>query len=258
MELLYPPTKLIAQLIISRVLSVCAHSMGGIVMMESLKQLAAASQVPLNNLVLMQAAVPAHCFDTSITNLPAFLTTELSAPTPDAYRNYGAGITSALRPTGKLINFFNQKDFALSSGFFGIGSWEYNQSFRAAEVENGPVTMKPNTFLGYYTDGTNSLLRTNYWNQRLEAILLGTYYGNRPTRTVTSVHELMPFVARPRSKAVGSQAGVHGQLQGGELDLETALGFTEKIFDHSGQFNRNVQDSSVAPFYFELRRNLFP
>ena len=50
----------------------------------------------------------------------------------------------------------------------------------------------------------------------------------------------MPFVARPRSKAVGAQGGVGNMVNGGQLDLMT-IGFTEADYDHSGQFNRNIQ-----------------
>jgi len=68
----------------------------------------------------------------------------------------------------------------------------------------------------------------------------------------------MPFAARPRSKAVGKQAAVHGQIHGTELNLETQLAFTDVASDHSGQWNRNIQDPAVGPFYFQLLRNLFP
>jgi hypothetical protein len=57
---------------------------------------------------------------------------------------------------------------------------------------------------------------------------------------VTDPLELMPFVARPRSKAVGAQGGVGNMVNGGQLDLMT-IGFTEADYDHSGQFNRNIQ-----------------
>lgn len=245
-------------------ISVCAHSMGNIVMMQALKELANASQSPIDNYVLMQAAVAAHCYDGNVTNFPAFITAEQNVPTPDTYRNYAAGITNALRIGGRLVNFFNPLDFALASGAYNtqIGSWQFNEGVVFNDGTNGFFTMKPNTPLGYYhTNATGSLLRTNEYNTSLLSILWGGYYlspPHPPIRTVTNTFEVMPFIARPRSKAVGAQAGVQGQIRGGEINLQNQLGFTAGTFDHSGQFNRNIQDVVVNGFYFELRRRIFP
>jgi len=234
------------------VISLCAHSMGGIVTMQTLKELALGGQRPLDNVVLMQAAVPSHCFDPNAASHQLFLNGEAEFPTPDTYRNYAAGVTNALRDGGKIVNFFNPQDAALLA-------WEVNQAFRVTNFFGyGLVTMKANTFLGYYTDGTNSVLRTNELNQTLLSIAYGGYYGNRPTRSITNVIELMPFATRPRSQAVGQQAAVRGQILGQELNLEIQLGFTGNGIDHSGQFNRNIQSPPIWPFYFQLKTNLFP
>ncbi len=229
-----------------------SHSMGGIVAMQTLKQLAAAGQQPVDNWVLMQAAVPAQCFDTNAPNFQMFLNGEAVAPTPNVYRNYAAGITNALRPGGKIANFFNPDDFAL-------WNWQLNQAFYVASLlGNGGTTMKPNAFFGYSTDGANSLLSTNAWNQSFYSIIYGGYYGNGPTRAITDPLELMPFVARPRGLAVGASPNVHGQIQGQQLDLESQLGFGAESSDHSGQFNRNIQEAPIWPFYSQLKTNLFP
>jgi hypothetical protein len=87
--------------------------------------------------------------------------------------------------------------------------------------------------------------------------LSGGYYGG-PTQAVTSAIQLMPFVSRPRSLAVGAMSGVHGQIQGAELNLKSQFGFGNATWDHSGQWNRNIQDPAVSPFYFQLRFTLFP
>lgn len=230
-------------------ISGCSHSMGGIVAMQTLKQLAAAGQRPVDNWVLMQAAVPAHCFDTNAPSYQLFLNGEVVAPTPDTYRGYAAGITNALRPGGRISNFFNTNDFALST-------WEINQSFYNANLFGyGVTTMKPNSFLGYSSDGTNGLLSTNAWNLSFWSTIYGGYYPHGPTRTVTDALELMPFVSRPRSLAVGAQPGVHGQVLS-ELNL-SALGFSNSPGDHSGQVNRNVQEAPVWPLYAQLKTNLF-
>ncbi len=231
-------------------ISGCAHSMGGIVTMETLKELAAAGQQPVDNWVLMQAAVPAQCFDPNVPSHQFFLNVEAVLPTPDTYRSYATGITNALRPGGRISNFFNTNDFALST-------WEINQSFNNANLRGyGLTTIKPNSFLGYSTDGANSHLSTNSWNLSFWSTIYGGYYLHGPTRAVTNALELMPFVSRPRSLAVGAVPSVHGQVSG-EFNLST-LGFGSSPGDHSGEFNRNVQEAPVWPFYSQLRTNLFP
>lgn len=232
-------------------ISGCAHSMGGIVTVETLKELAEAGQRPVDNWVLMQAAVPAQCFDPSTPNFQPFLNEETMVPTPDVYKNYAAGITNALRAGGKIANFFNPDDYALLF-------WRFNQAYNAANLlGNGVSTMKPNAFFGYSTDGTNSVLRTNVWNQSFWSAIYGGYYENGPTRAVTNALELMPFVSRPRSLAVGAQPDVHGQIQGQSLNLEAQLGFGSSESDHSGQFNRNIQEPPIWPFFSQLITNLF-
>jgi pimeloyl-ACP methyl ester carboxylesterase len=214
-------------------ISVCSHSQGGIVMMEALTELAAASEAPLDHFVLMQVAVPAHCYDPAVTNLPALITMEQTIPTPNTYSNYAAAITNALRG-GKVISFFNPLDFALASGLGGngFGSWEHNQEL-----------MKPVFFLGYLYLATNGVafVTTNQYTA-----LLGI--KNLQTRVITDPLELMPFVARARSKAVGAQAGVGAVINGAQFNLQSQLGFTRESYDHSGQFNRNIQTTQVQGF----------
>jgi len=69
----------------------------------------------------------------------------------------------------------------------------------------------------------------------------------------------MPFVARPRSLAVGAQAGVGNVLRTNEeVNLKTKLGFTEAEYDHSGEFRRNIQTPQVQGFYTNLLNRMFP
>jgi hypothetical protein len=229
-------------------ISVCAHSQGNIVMMETLKRLATAGQAPIDNYVLMQAAVPAQCYDAAVPNFPAYMALEGLIPTPDTYRNYGSGINDALRAGGQMVNFFNPLDFALAI-------WDLNQGYYVSTT-NGAITMKPNTLLGYYTDATSHRLRTNFWNQTFLSTLYGGYYDG-PTRSVTDPYEVMPFISRPRSKAVGAQAGVQGQIRGGEVNLQTKFGFGRGSGDHSGEWNRSIQEPQAKQFYPALVESLF-
>jgi hypothetical protein len=113
--------------------------------------------------------------------------------------------------------------------------------------------MKPNTFLGYSYDASSGVAQgtSNFWQS-----VVGV--TNVQTRTVTDPLELMPFVARPRSLAVGAQTGVQGSINGGELNLQTQLGFTNVDYDHSGEFRRNIQTPQVQGFYTNLVIRMFP
>ena len=64
----------------------------------------------------------------------------------------------------------------------------------------------------------------------------------------------MPFVALPRSKAVGAQPEVAGVISG-QLDLNVNYGFNRAQEDHSAQFNWNIQ--ALRPFYKTLLDTLF-
>jgi hypothetical protein len=77
------------------------------------------------------------------------------------------------------------------------------------------------------------------------------------TESAITPPELMPFVARPRSLAVGVQGGVAGSINGSELNLQTQLQFTDAPYDHSGQFHRNIQTPQVNQFYIHLLNGLF-
>jgi len=202
-------------------ISVCSHSMGGIVMMQALNAELAASRQDIDNYVLMQAAVPAHCYDTNLANYAPFLTAESSSPTPDTYRGYPGSINGALR--GRMVNFFNTNDYALATGTI-LG--------RAINWEGNEISYKPDT--GYYiTSGTNA------WKT-------GT-----PSRLLTDFREVMSFAARPRSKAVGAQPDVGGViLTSQEMDLTGQFNFQSDKTEHSAQFNYNIQ--RAWPFYRQL------
>jgi pimeloyl-ACP methyl ester carboxylesterase len=234
-------------------ISVAAHSMGNIVMMEALKELAASNEAPIDNYVMMQAAVAAQCYDTTISNLPSMLDAEADIPTPNSYANYAVGITNAVRHD--IINFYNTNDFALAKGATTLFTLPYfsSISFNTSwEGNESQIFIKPLILFGYQYNPTNgiALNTTNFFT-----IIGGV--TNLQTRVVTDPRELMPYVARPRSKAAGAQSGVGQTVNGGEFNLST-VGFTEADYDHSGEFKRNIQDPVVQLFYPQLRSKLFP
>jgi len=208
-------------------INVVAHSMGNIVMMETLKRQLGASSHDIDNYVMMQAAVPAQCYDTSLSNYSPFMAMETGSHTPDVYRGYPGNIATAVN--GQIVNFFNTNDFALAKGTkAGVNiSWEGNQE-----------TYKPDWYWNYNSDGTYC------------------YQGDSMQRTVIDPREQMAFVARPRSQAVGALAGVAGQVSGGQLDLTAHFNFQNSSQEHSAEFNWNIQ--RVEPFYQTLLSTLFP
>lgn len=183
-------------------INAAAHSMGNIVMMEALKLQAALGSNALNNYVLMEAAVPAHCYDTNAPlNLGLYIA-ELENPTPNTYLGYPGAVTNALR--GKMFNFFNTNDLALVA-------WVANQNLN-----------KPTGSLGYYIVPD------------VQPYLL-------PSTLITDPREIMAFCARPRSYAIGAQPGVQGMILGDEVDLNVQFGFGTGAPDHSGQYTRSIQ-----------------
>jgi hypothetical protein len=104
--------------------------------------------------------------------------------------------------------------------------------------------MKPVWPFGYTSDGINSQVANVPFNV--------------PQRPVIDPRELMPFVARSRSKAVGAQIGVANVVDStAQVDLAAQVGFAERDFDHSGQFNRPIQQPQTQGFYLLLRAALF-
>ena len=62
--------------------------------------------------------------------------------------------------------------------------------------------------------------------------------------------QIMSFVARPRSQAVGAMSGVNGAISGAQVDLRGTYGFDRDETDHSAQFNWNIQ--RLSGFYRQL------
>ncbi len=183
-------------------INAAAHSMGNIVMMEALRLQAASGSNALNNYVLMEAAVPAHCYDTNAPLCPGLFTEEFDHPTPNTYFSYPGAIDNALR--GTMVNFFNTNDLALAA-------WVGNQ-----------LLQKPEGTLGYY-------------------IAPGVQPYLFPSTLITDPREIMGFCARPRSYAVGAQPGVQGVIDGTEVDMHVRFDFGDTAADHSGQYTRSIQ-----------------
>ncbi|MFZ4774282.1 MAG: esterase/lipase family protein [Terrimicrobiaceae bacterium] len=232
--------------------SLIGHSMGNIVCGSALQQ-----GLMVNNYLLMEAAVPAGCFDESggngiggVNGYARFWNLEVTNPTPDYHQAPNGDQNNGYRGflqviggnvAGDIVNYHNQRDFALATGtkfFFFEANWEKNQE-------------------DYKPDGSTTVIHSGDWRYlynsnatdlsqraRLENI---QFINSSPvwalTRYVNNSFEVKSFIARPRSMAVGStdaslenQPGImrHVNLQD--------YGFDGRESDHSGQFNRRIQE----------------
>jgi hypothetical protein len=199
-------------------INACSHSHGAIVMMEALKTHLLNGQTPIHNYVLMQAAVAAECFD---TNAPAFFGFFGASPsTPDFFYGYPGYLRQAI--SGTMVNFYNTNDFG------AVLAWQADQ-----------VNYKPDSLFGYLFDPSSGFPER----------------GIITPRIVSDPHEIMAFLSRPKTQAVGGMADLAGPFTTSlQVDLTTLVGFGEDWGDHSGEFNSNIQ--TVSPFYKKLGQRL--
>jgi hypothetical protein len=195
-------------------LHVLAHSQGAAVVSEALSLGA-----PFDTYILVQAAMPASCYD-------------VSAPTDSdlVARDAGPYITPEWHPmgyrgvytnvVGRLVNFFNPVDGVLR------GPWIWNQKFN--KPDGAAYTLK------YFYDGTNG------WY----VVDLGLI------RLVTDLQESRAMISRSRTWAIGVQGPVSGQGQGvigSAVDLQANFGLGDRRAEHSALFTRPIQ--TVRPCY---------
>jgi hypothetical protein len=223
--------------------SAVGHSMGNIVCGEAIRQ-----GMQVKNYLLMEAAIPASCYDWNVATEDRLAQKDNQVPTPDwhidatknqltlGYRGYLENVP------GNLVNFHNADDFALQTGVttLGISTWP---RIKANWVENQ---------LGYKPDG-NAFLRGwgyDYDPSRLlgQKAKLDTTWGW--ARYVNDSWEMKAFVARPRTRAVGAQGATGGPI-GDTVDLKADYGFTGERSDHSGQYMRRIQQ--VFDLYTVIR-----
>ncbi len=199
--------------------NVCAHSHGNVLMMETLRRHLASGQTPIHNYALLQAAVAAECLDTNAPLFPGFIV-DLT-PLPDSFRGYAGPLQNALSAqngvAGHMVNFYNTNDFGV------VTCWQPDQ-----------LLYKPDGRYGY-------LYVTNTPYQAS----IGS------AREITDPHELMAFLSRPQTQAVGAVPNLAGSLATSrEVDLQAVVGFTSDWQEHSGEFNWPIQ--RLQPFYQAL------
>ncbi len=186
------------------------------------------------NYALLNAAVPAACYDINMTltqapGVGSINLTYWDTPTPDGDAD---SITRALgyrgqlqNITGNLVSFFLPRDIATTT------AWEFNNnSFKPYDpLGSGQYFYNPNAAAG----------------QRLGiSFVLGV------GRFVRTPHEAMAYVSQSPTKVVGAEGRTRGSIDdSSNLDDNYSFGA-----DHSAEFNLRIQE--VVLFYGELLSKL--
>jgi pimeloyl-ACP methyl ester carboxylesterase len=242
--------------------SLVGHSMGNVVCGSALRQ-----GLIVKNYLLMEAAFPAGCYDESggdgavgVNGYDRFWNAELNRPTPD-YHDSDMGYRGFLKAmhsnTGRLVNFHNRLDYALATGikfFWFEANWEKNQ-----------VDYKP--------DGSGTAIHASDWQYLYNTAEADTikkgllenihFVNSNPvwafTRHVHDSYEIKAFISRPRSKALGAVDSLLANRPAimEHVNLNAApYNFDDRESDHSGQFNRRIQE--VSELYRDIAAILKP
>jgi len=214
--------------------NIVAHSMGNIVVGSALQQ-----GMIVANYALLQAAVPACCYDVRpvLNQAPRFGSLYWKSPTPD---NDSDPVTRALayrghlrNVGGNLVNFFLPDDEATTT------AWEINN-----------YQFKP-----YNPRGSGRY----YYNTNVPSgQKMGIGFMWSVGRFVRTPHEAMAYVAKSPTKTVGAEGRTRGAIDKG-VNLRSnnyslpgdINGFKD---EHSAEFTRNIQE--LQAFYRTLMNQL--
>ena len=208
---------------------VAAHSHGNILASEALRL-----GVKIDNYIMMQAALPAAMFNTSDTlNDPELHPHALKYYDPNALDedNIESGYLGFFRNvhlnvTGRMFNFYNPEDFALQSGVLGFETFSWRGNMLTLKPVGTPQALGNDFFYTYAKsepEGDRYLIRV----------------AENPSRIVTDPHEVLAFICPSSTKAVGAESRTFKSEN--SFNLQEKLGFTGSTSDHSGQFNRSIQ-----------------
>lgn len=210
-----------------------AHSQGGMLAASALR-----SGAVVENSLMLQTAVPASVVDPSrsldwMSLAVADSRASEGLSTPDRFEADGGyrGMLGVMDT--RLINYFNEADFALQTGrVFGVAAnWMENQLIQK------PHWPGLSDFRRYAWIATAPAapvdLRPRY------ALQSNPHWMLRP---VIRAHEILAFIARSRSRALGAEPRAQGVLfPGSGVNLAAApyaLGNTRD--DHSAAFTRSL------------------
>jgi hypothetical protein len=208
-------------------LTVAAHSQGNVVVGSATQE-----GLTLENYVMLQAAIPTGCYNTSLTfnEYAKFVQAETQTATPDLASSLGyrGFVASAYGNVGHYFSFYNPQDFALATGTYFGGALSTN--WEANEVSYKPDGPPANSGKGFYSMNNATPTFNRVWFTVPTVPIR--------SRAVTEAHESMSFVARPRSQAIG--ADINDPLVfGSATNLQATYGFGRALTDHSGEFLRD-------------------
>ena len=222
--------------------NIVAHSMGNIVVGQALNE-----EMAVNNYALLNAAVPAACYDEdegrikqttrndrTVKLLGAMVTfTMWDYPSPDGDidpRTRALAYRGTLKRVGQnatLINFFLPDDFATSV------AWEINNDITKPPSVGAPLNA------GFeYEPSLSSGHKLYKYN-----ILTGSteYY-------ITHKPEAMAYACRTWGKVVGTFEPTRGAVNGGSVDMSNPaiVGAGSAGFgtEHSAAFNGRIQQTT--------------
>jgi hypothetical protein len=210
-----------------------AHSQGGMLAASALR-----SGAVVENSLMLQTAVPASAVDPSRTlDWMSLAVADYRAPeglaTPDRFETDGGYRGMLGGVDTRLINYCNEGDFALQTGrVMGMAAnWIENQLM---QKPHWPGLSDFRRYAWIATAPAAPLdLRPRY------ALKVNPH---RMLRPVIRAHEILAFIARSRSRALGAEPRAQGVLlPGSSVNLAASpysLGNTRD--DHSGAFNRSL------------------
>ncbi|MCW5556819.1 MAG: alpha/beta hydrolase [Verrucomicrobiae bacterium] len=209
--------------------AVICHSMGATVLTSALRL-----DAEPDSAIFMQAAIPASVYDTRDLLFESTLIQRENegyyfSRTPNLFSNEGGYGGMIQRNVNNAMNFYNAADYALQTGKAAIGlvdvHWVENQRRR------------PSLPFGYSYHGY-------VWDPKVAkpffAIRRVTEFT--PRRPVLDPAEVLAFVSRSRTRGLGAEGRVRGFLNpAATVNLDTWK-FGALRSDHSGQFNRSIQE----------------
>lgn len=200
-----------------------AHSMGNVVAGEAIRQLPYMPFV-LNSYLAMQAAVPAHCYDSALQNRNG-----ASTGVPNVYAHYTDGISHApyfngsppnWSKVGLMINYYNEDDYALSL-------WDLNQTYKPM-AELFYHYFERDMLPGYAPNPTNPDLGDEFECAGYTLVFDADRFL------------IFSFAAPAWSEPLGGEADpVAGFAESRNLQF---IGFDEAHYSHSKQFRSNIVD----------------
>jgi hypothetical protein len=170
---------------------VLAHSMGNVVTGEALRKAGQQGLGQLvNTYVATQAAVPGHCYDSTLSgsDLLGFEAGFLGPTTANIYNNW---LTTGSTAAEKIVNLFNANDYALNSIH-----WQLDEE------------SKPDWFIGihppygYNGSPNDNPPQQNGFYSTIFLLQHTLYLGNQ--NALQDRYEITAFAAEPRSLAMGS------------------------------------------------------